>query len=190
MSTGGHFKHIIITFYHASATKALSRQYVFTDMPARGKRRFHCGHRRLNIITLHFKLFILHQVEDCQMKGNEEKYMLGEELALFTHHHRDWSLLPLLSPARGLNWEVLHLKCMHALPLKCILRSSHAAAQLGNVLHFIKKISLPTTECRHVLLLMSLFPSLISPHIGMSGDKQFPRDASGTQSSASETSNC
>ena len=39
-------------------------------------------------------LFTLRRVEDGQMKDNEGKYMLGEELALFSHHHRDWSSLP------------------------------------------------------------------------------------------------
>lgn len=36
MSTGGHFKHIIITFYHASATKASSLKCVFTNVPRWG----------------------------------------------------------------------------------------------------------------------------------------------------------
>lgn len=33
------------------------------------------------------------------MEGNEEKYMLGEELGLFTHHHSDGSLLPGGAPS-------------------------------------------------------------------------------------------
>lgn len=104
--------------------------------------RFHGGHRRLNIIALYSScLFCIKwKMLSCQMKGNEEKYMLGEELALFTHHHRDWSLLPFLSLVSGLNWEILHLKFMHIF-LWNVYCAPDASAQLGNVLHFIKNIS-------------------------------------------------
>lgn len=57
----------------------------------------------------------------------------------FSHIIRDWSLLPFPSLVSGLNWEIVHLKFMHI-----FLWNTHcvpdAAAQLGNVLHFIKKI--------------------------------------------------
>lgn len=105
-------------------------------------RRFHCGYRRLSIITLHSScLFCSTQkMLSCQMKGNEEKYMLGEELALFIHHHKDWFLLPFLSLISGLNWEILRLKFMH-ICLWNVYCAPDRAEQLGNMLHFIKKIS-------------------------------------------------
>lgn len=73
----------------------------------------------------------------CQMEGNEEKYKLGEELALFTHHHKDWSPLPFLSLLSALNWEILHLKFMHIFLWNVYCAPETADAQLGNVLHFI-----------------------------------------------------
>lgn len=99
-----------------------------------------CGRRRLNITAPHSSCLFCIKWKDAQMKGNEEKYMLGEEHALFTHHHRDWSLLPFLSLVSGLNWEILHLKFMHIF-LWNVYCAPGAAAQLANVLHFIKKIS-------------------------------------------------
>lgn len=113
--------------------------YMYTQMRTC---RLRCGHRRLNIITLHSScLFCIKwKMLSCQMKGNEEKYMLGAELALFTHHHKDWSLLPFLSLASGLNWEIVHLKFMQIF-LWNVYCAPDADAQLGNVLHFIKKIS-------------------------------------------------
>lgn len=76
MSTGGLFQHILITGDHTRRGEALSGRRVLAAAAA---------DRRIS----HLNLFILRQAEDSQMKGNEEKSMLGEELALFTHHHRD-----------------------------------------------------------------------------------------------------
>lgn len=84
---GGLFHHILITGDHPSRAEALSRRRVLTAAAT-------------DHWISHLNLFILSQVEDGQMKSNEEKYMLGEELALFTHHHRGWSLLPARAPSQ------------------------------------------------------------------------------------------
>lgn len=143
MSTGVLFQHIIITFYHASAAKALSCRCVFTTKSAD------------RWIWPHFNLFILHQVEDCQMKGNEETYMLGEELALFTHHHRDWSLH---SCAFSIERYYIWNSCMFS--LWNVYLTPHAAMQLGNMLHFIKRISsCPLTGLETSLFINEPFPT-------------------------------
>jgi len=119
------------------------------------------------------------------MKGNEEKYMLGQELALFTHHHKDWSFLAFLPLDSTLTWGILHLKFMHIF-LWNVYRAHDAAVQLGNVLHFIKIIpSQALSGLETCLFINEPFTTLIPSHSEMSGDKlksQLPPGLSGLHS--------
>lgn len=94
------------------------------------------------------------------MKGNEQKYMLGEELALFTHHHRDWSLLPVAPSSRALSIERYYIwnACMHAFPLKPAPPPWWGHAPLTCCIPFEKTSSELLSDYRHIFLLMSPHP--------------------------------
>lgn len=146
ISSRGHFKHVIITSFMLAQLKLLDENVCSSVYAQMRTCRFHCGQRQLvSACCIHVVYFVSsRRCSVDEMKCNEEKCMLGQELALFTHHHKDWSSIPFLSLDSALTWEILHLKCMQIF-LWNVHRAPNAAAQLGNAQYVIIKYFLQNT---------------------------------------------
>lgn len=187
MSTGGHFKHITITLYHACATKALSCVCVcvFTDMAGWGNPGStaaadswispRCISSCLFCIKWKIAKWKVMRKSTCWARSLPFSHIITEIDLPFRCSHTH-----AVSIERYCIWNA----CMPS--LWNVYRAARAAAQLGNVLHFIKKISSPPLSGLETRLFINeaFFPSLIPPQAGMSGDKlksQSPPGASGMQ---------